>query len=166
MPVLPAMVNPGTAAAAAVPRSLTTPRKALPICAGRFRRDHLAQHRRAKMSLTVLPSSVVIDFTMRGVTSLPPFAIVAMADRHLQRRHPDLVTHRNARDRNLAPGLRRTNHAADFARQFDPGSLAETEAPDVFVEFLVAQTEIASLAAPMLLDFTRISCTLSSPYGL
>src|SRR5262249_7285184 len=32
VPVLPAIAKPGTAAAAAVPRSLTTPRSASPIC--------------------------------------------------------------------------------------------------------------------------------------
>jgi len=31
VPVFPAMMKPGTAAAAAVPRSLTTPRNAVPI---------------------------------------------------------------------------------------------------------------------------------------
>ena len=60
---------------------------------------------------------------------------------HLQRRHPDFVAHRNPRDRNLAPGLRRPNHPADFTGQFDPGALAKSKAPDVFVEFLVADRD-------------------------
>ena len=91
--------------------------------------------------LIVLPSDVVTDFTIRGVTSLPPFAIVAIADCHLQRRDADFVAHRNARDGNLAPRLRRPNHSVDFARQFNSGALAKTKAPDVFVKFLVADAE-------------------------
>ena len=75
---------------------------------------------------------------MRGVTSLPPFAIVAIATDHLQRRDADFVAHRNAGDGNLAPRSRRLDQPGDFAGQLDPGAFAETEAADVFVKFLVA----------------------------
>jgi len=37
--------------------------------------------------------------------------------------------------------LRRTNHSIDFARQLNSGALAKSKAPDVFVEFLVADAE-------------------------
>ena len=33
------------------------------------------------------------------------------------------------------------NHARNFAGQFDPGALAETETADVFVKFLFAEAE-------------------------
>src|SRR2546423_15278215 len=72
------MVKPGTAAAAAVPRSLTTPRKAFPTCAA-VSGEITCRRTVGENVVIVLPSSVVIDFTMRGVTSFPPFAIVAIA---------------------------------------------------------------------------------------
>src|SRR3989442_13759865 len=72
------MMKPGTAAAAAVPRSLTTPRSALPIwlavCC-----DITSRKTIGESVLTVFPSLEVIDFTMRGVINLPPLAIAAMA---------------------------------------------------------------------------------------
>src|SRR5438045_5253332 len=72
------MVKPGTAAAAAVPRSLTTPRNAFPTCAA-VSGEITCRKTVGENVVIVLPSSVVIDFTIRGVMSLPPFAIVAMA---------------------------------------------------------------------------------------
>ena len=73
----------------------------------------------------VRPSSVVIDFTMRGVTNLPPFAIVAIADRHLQWSNANFVAHRDAGDGNLAPGLRRTNQV----HRFRPGNSIPVRSP-------------------------------------
>src|ERR1700738_2039113 len=72
------MVKPGTAAAAAVPRSLPTPRNALPICLAVWG-EITCRSTTGESELMVLPSAVVIDFTIRGVTSLPPFVIAAMA---------------------------------------------------------------------------------------
>ena len=78
VPVLPAIVKPGIAAAAAVPRSLTTPRSASPIwlavCG-----EITWRNTSGESEVTVLPSEAVIDFTMRGIVNLPPFAIVAIA---------------------------------------------------------------------------------------
>src|SRR5437660_1793814 len=72
------MVKPGTAAAAAVPRSLTTPRNAVPIWFAVC--DEMACRRTIGFKvLIVLPSLVVIDFTIRGVMSFPPFAIAHIA---------------------------------------------------------------------------------------
>src|SRR6202011_2890757 len=63
---------------AAVPRSLTTPRNASPIW--RAVCGEMTWRRATGASvLMVLPSLVVIDFTMRGVINLPPLAIVAIA---------------------------------------------------------------------------------------
>src|SRR2546421_9522206 len=78
VPVLPEIVKPGTAAAAAVPRSLTTPRNALPTWAA-VSGEITWRKTVGEKVVMVLPSPVVIDFTMRGVTSLPPLAIVAIA---------------------------------------------------------------------------------------
>src|SRR4030081_2801598 len=72
------MTNPGTAAAAAVPRSLTTPRRALPICLAVWG-EITWRKTVGESELMVLPSAVVTDFTMRGVTSLPPLAIADIA---------------------------------------------------------------------------------------
>src|SRR5207244_2638599 len=72
------MVKPGTAAAAAVPRSLTTPRNAVPIwlavCGEMTWRKTVGES-----ELIVLPSLVVIDFTIRGVINFPPFAMAHIA---------------------------------------------------------------------------------------
>ena len=135
------MVKPGTAAAAAVPRSLTTPRSALPICLAVSGENHLPHDRRRKCRSTVFPSVVVIDLTIRGVMNFPPLAIVAIANVICNGVTADLVAHRNARDGNLAPVLRRSNRSGDFAGQFDPRAFAKTKAPDVFVKFLVAQAD-------------------------
>src|SRR2546423_688161 len=72
------MVKPGTAAAAAVPRSLTTPRNALPICLAVWG-EITWRNTVGESALSVFPSSVVIDLTIRGVINLPPLAMVAMA---------------------------------------------------------------------------------------
>src|SRR5436190_8856236 len=72
------MMKPGTAAAAAVPRSLTTPRNAIPIwlavCGEMTCRRAIGFN-----VLIVLPSAVVIDFTIRGVINFPPLAIALIA---------------------------------------------------------------------------------------
>ena len=73
-----ATLKPGTAAAFAVPFSLTTPRSASLICCA-VCGEMTWRKTFGVNSLTVSPSAVVIDFTMRGVTSLPPFAIAAIA---------------------------------------------------------------------------------------
>src|SRR5438128_11156940 len=72
------MVKPGTAAAAAVPLSLTTPRSASPISFA-VSDETTWRSMIGENELIVLPSAVVIDFTMRGMISLPPLAIVAIA---------------------------------------------------------------------------------------
>ena len=51
------------------------------------------------------------------------------------------MAHRNARDRNLAPRLRRTDQSIDFAGQFDSSAFTKTETADVFVKFLLADAE-------------------------
>ena len=72
------MVKPETAAAAAVPRSLTTPRNALPICLA-VCAEITWRRTTGERVVIVLPSAVVIDFTIRGVSNFPPLAIVAIA---------------------------------------------------------------------------------------
>src|SRR5438876_5467046 len=72
------MVKPGMAAAAAVPRSLTTPRSASPICLAVWG-EITWRKTTGESVLIVLPSSVAIDLTIRGVINLPPFAIAAIA---------------------------------------------------------------------------------------
>ena len=73
----------------------------------------------AKKSLTVLPSAVGDRFHDARRDQFAAIRDRRHRHRHLQRSHADLVAHRDAGDGNLAPGLRRTDHAADFARQFD-----------------------------------------------
>jgi hypothetical protein len=132
---------------------------------GRFRRDDLAHHHGRKCELIILPSDVVIDFTIRGVTSLPPFAIVAIAD----------VICNGVTPTSCPIGMRVMEILLHVCGgriiplispgQFNSGAFAKSESPDVFVKFLVADAQIASLAAPMLLDFIRMSRTLRSPYA-
>src|SRR5205823_10391917 len=62
-------------------------------------------------------------------------------DRHLQWRHPDLVSHRDPRDGYLAPRLRWSNEAGDLARQLNSRALAKSEPSDVLVEFLIADRQ-------------------------
>src|SRR4051812_23897140 len=58
--------------------------------------------------------------------------------RHLQWRDANLVPHRHARDRNLAPRLRWPNQSLDLSWQLDAGALAKSETPNVLVKLLVA----------------------------
>ena len=102
VPVLPAMMKPGTAAAAAVPRSLTTPRSASPIC--------LAVWGEITWRTTIGESELITLAIIARDRFHDPrrHEFAAVRDRrhrhrHLQRRNADFVAHRNARDRNLAP---------------------------------------------------------------
>src|SRR5437588_10804277 len=51
------------------------------------------------------------------------------------------MTHREVSDRNFAPRLRRPNESWNFAWKLDPGPLTKTKTPDVFVKFLIANTD-------------------------
>src|SRR5205823_9918263 len=61
--------------------------------------------------------------------------------RHLQRCHSDLMPHRNTGDGNFAPRFWRPNEPVNLARQLNSCALAESEASNVFVKFLVAHSE-------------------------
>src|SRR5256885_16655013 len=49
------------------------------------------------------------------------------------------MPHRNSRNGNLTPTLRRANHSVDFPGQFHPGAFAKTESSDVLVKLLISQ---------------------------
>src|SRR2546430_2675265 len=51
------------------------------------------------------------------------------------------MPHRNTRDRDFTPRLRRPNKSTDFTRQLDSGPLAKTESAYVFVESLLAHAQ-------------------------
>src|SRR5437762_2022353 len=139
VPVLPAIVKPGTAAAAAVPRSLTTPRSASPICLA-VSGEVTWRNTTGASELIALPSAVVIDFTMRGMTNLPPLAIAAIAT-IICNGDSNFVSHRNAGDRNLAPRSRRTNDSVNLTGKLNSRALAKSEATDVLIKLLLADTE-------------------------
>src|SRR5262249_25634635 len=105
---------------------------------GDFLRDDAAHFRRWKLG----------DLAGRGIADLvddlrrhQPAAIRDHADRidDLDRRHADLLAHRQMRDGNLRPLARRMDHARQLAREIDPRPLAETEAARELEEPLVAE---------------------------
>src|SRR5215831_19327431 len=51
------------------------------------------------------------------------------------------MTHRNARDGDFAPRLRRANDSIDLTRQFNSRTLAKSKTTDVFVKLLVADAQ-------------------------
>ena len=109
----------------------------IPDLLRRLRRNYLAQHNRRKCAhrFAILARDRFHDPRRDELAAIRDRR---HRHRHLQRGDADFVAHRNARNGNLAPRLRRANHTADFSRQFDASALAETEAPDVFVKFLFA----------------------------
>ena len=112
----------------------------VPDLRGGFRRDDLAQNHRRRCA----PRLAVLSRDRLYHPRCHEFA--AIRDRrhrggHLQWGYPDLVAHRNACNGNFAPGLWRPNHPSDFSGQFNSSPFAESKAPDVLVEFLVADRD-------------------------
>src|SRR5207244_7322356 len=51
------------------------------------------------------------------------------------------MAHRNVGDGNFAPRLRRPDQTWNFARKFNPRPFAKTKTANVFVEFLIAESD-------------------------
>ena len=70
---------------------------------------------------------------------MPPFAIAAYAQRHLDRRHRDAVADRDGADRRARPLAVREGEAGRLAGEVDAGLLAEAEAVDPVREPALAE---------------------------
>ena len=60
---------------------------------------------------------------------------------HLQWRHADFLPHGDRSHRNRSPIFQAAKHSAALPGQIDAGRLAETERPDVVIEFGSAQSQ-------------------------